>query len=70
MKRTQYQKILDYMDKHGSITPMDAFVDLRITKLATRISEMVRAGMEFTKTLESRKNRDGETVRYMRYSRA
>ena len=44
---TQREAIIDYITKFGSITPMEAFADLGITKLATRISEMRKDGMEF-----------------------
>ena len=37
---TQSERILKYINDFGSITPMQAFGDLGITKLATRISEM------------------------------
>ena len=43
-KQTQYESIYFYIKVHGSITPMKAFRDLGITKLATRISEMTRSG--------------------------
>lgn len=66
---TQAERILEYIDRFGSITPFDAFKDLGITKLATRISEMRRDGVEITKTRETSKNRFGESVSYMRYSR-
>jgi len=66
---TQYERILDYLDTFGSITPMEAFMDLGITKLATRISEMTAEGMEFNKERVKAKNRYGESVSYMRYSR-
>ena len=36
---SQYEMILDYIDRFGSISPMEAFMDLGITKLSTRISE-------------------------------
>lgn len=52
----------------GSITPMEAFMDLGITKLATRVSEMRRLGFEFDQKMEESTNRYGEIVRYMRYS--
>lgn len=65
---TQYEKILDYLKKFGSITPMDAFNDLNITKLATRISEMRRQGYEFNQRYEQHINRMGEKSYYMRYS--
>ena len=67
---TQGERILDYIDRFGSISPMEAFSDLGITKLATRISEMSQNGIQFEKTMEERKNRYGETTRYMRYRRA
>ncbi len=67
---TQTQRILDYIDEFGSISPLEAFRDLGITKLATRISEMQREGFKFEKTFEKSKNRFGETVRYMRYRKA
>lgn len=67
---TQGERILDYIDRFGSISPMEAFSDLGITKLATRISEMTQNGIQFEKTMEERKNRYGETTRYMRYRRA
>lgn len=66
---TQYDKILDYIDRFGSISPMEAFMDLGITKLATRVSEMTKNGYKFDKKLESTKNRYGESVHYMRYRR-
>ena len=66
---TQHEKILVYIDRFGSISPMEAFADLGITKLATRISEMRAEGMEFSQQMEKTKNRFGEPVHYMRYSR-
>ena len=67
---TQYDLILQYMDDFGSISPMEAFSDLGITKLATRISELSRRGYEFDKKMVSSKNRYGKAVSYMRYTRA
>ena len=66
---TQHERILDFIDRHGSITPMDAFLDLGITKLATRVSELIRGGVRIEKTQKSGKNRFGEPVRYMEYRR-
>lgn len=64
----QSDRILEYINEFGSITPFDAFYDLGITKLATRISEMSRSGIEFEKRYVKSKNRYGEPVYYMRYS--
>lgn len=63
----QREKILDYIRRFGSISPFEAFRDLGITKLATRISEMIRSGVEIVKIQESGVNRFGQPVNYMRY---
>lgn len=63
----QHEKILKYMNDFGSISPMEAFADLGITKLATRISEMRKDGIDFGQRMEFGKNRYGERVHYMRY---
>lgn len=63
----QHEQIYDYIEKNGSISPMDAFTDLGITKLASRVSEMRDAGTDIIGEWESTKNRYGKTVRYMRY---
>ena len=56
MKVTQRQLILKYIEDFGSITPMEAIFDLGITKLATRVSEMRRDGIQFKiDTVKSKK---------------
>lgn len=65
---TQHEAIYKYIERFGSITPMDAFSDLGITKLATRVGEMRASGTEIIGTWETAKNRFGKKVRYMRYS--
>ena len=64
---TQKDQIMDYLSRFGSITPMEAFADLGITKLATRVSEMSRDGVSFRRKLEKNVNRLGKKVVYMRY---
>lgn len=66
---TQHQRILQYIDDFGSITPMEAFQDLGITKLATRVSELIRDGERIEKEQVSGKNRYGDNTHYMRYRR-
>ena len=65
---TQAEMIIEYINEFGSISPMEAFRDLGITKLATRISEMRASGMSFNKEMVSTKNRYGKPCQYMRYS--
>lgn len=65
----QREQILDYLKRFKTITPMQAYGDLGITKLSTRISEMRRKdGMEFNIETVKSKNRLGRSVWYCRYS--
>lgn len=66
----QHKAILYLIIIRGSITPMDAFNELNITKLATRISEMKKIWVRFDQEYESRTNLLGYTSHYMRYRRA
>ena len=69
MKMTQKKAILDYMQEHGSITPMEAFSDLGVTKLATQISLMIRIdGLNIKKEMVQSTNRYGRPCHYMKYS--
>lgn len=65
---TQREAIIDYITEFGSITPMEAFSDLGVTKLATRISEMRKDGWKFKIETVKRKNRYGKPVYYCKYS--
>ena len=67
-KVTQHDRILDYMKEFGSITTLDAFRDLGITKLTTRVSEMRREGIKIEGKREAVKNRYGETCHINRYT--
>ena len=66
---TQKEMVLQYIKDFGSITPMEAFSDLGITKLATRVSEMKSEdGIEFKTEMVHGINRYGKPTRYARYS--
>lgn len=67
MKINQRQRIINYIHEFGSITSLDAYRDLGITQLATRIKELKEQGYEFETKWESNKNRFGEKVDYKRY---
>ena len=58
----QQQRIYGYMAQNGSITPMEAFRYLAITKLSTRIGEMKREGIRIGSEMVY-----GKDSRYMRY---
>ena len=64
----QHQRIIKYLKDYQTITPFQAFADLGITKLATRVSEMKRKGYVFNQELITTKNRYGETCQFMQYS--
>lgn len=65
--KPQHDRILRYMNEHGSITPMEAFSELGITKLSTRVGEMIADGIAIEKEREHGINRYGDKVSYMRY---
>ncbi len=65
---SQKQMVLDYMREFGSITPMDAFRDLGITRLAAVVCRLRREGHDIHTEREHGKNRYGQPTRYARYS--
>lgn len=67
MKTNQRQRIINYIREFGSITSKEAYDDLGITQLATRIKELKEQGYEFKTECENSKNRYGERVDFKRY---
>lgn len=63
----QEKRVLNYIKIYGSITPLDAFRDLGITKLATVVSRLKQKGITFYQQLDYSQNRFGEVCHYMRY---
>lgn len=66
-KPTQNQRILDYLGRHGSITQFEAFIDLGIMRLASRISDLKKQGYNIISRTETVKNKYGETCHIKRY---
>lgn len=64
---TQNNRALDYMRKHGSITTLDAFNELGVTRLSARISDLRADGHIIASKRESGLNRFGERTNYCRY---
>lgn len=60
-------RIIDYMKSHKSITSMDAFTDLGITRLSARIKELRESGYNISTIMIDGINRYGEPVRYGLY---
>lgn len=68
-KPSQCDRVLAYMEKHGSITPMDALMDLGVMRLASRISEIQNyGGIKIDKKMIAVNNRFGEKCHVMAYS--
>lgn len=64
----QKDKVRTYIERYGSISPLEAFQDLGITKLATVIGYLKREdGLKVYQRFIKTENRFGETVYYMRY---
>lgn len=65
--KTQKEKIIEHINKFGSITSYEAYIDLGITQLATRISELKEQGYGFVDEWITKKNRDGAVVSFKKY---
>lgn len=65
---TQNEKVLNYMEKFGSITQLEALSDLGIMRLASRISDLKKQDYKIKKEMVKSKNRFGENVQFARYS--
>lgn len=68
MKKTQCERILQYIEETGSITQMEALKEFGCMRLASRISDLKRQGVPVKRTMETAKNRYGEPISYARYS--
>lgn len=67
MKTTQCQRILDYMNQFGSISTLEAFRDLGVARLASRIHDLKGMGYNITSEIKSSKNRFGERTYFKSY---
>ena len=65
---TQCDRLLSYLQEYGSITQLEALRELGIMRLASRMSELKKEGVSFTKEMVSVKNRYGEKVSFARYT--
>lgn len=64
---TQCEHIMQYMQTFGSITTFEAFTELGCVRLGARISEMRKSGINIIGESETRRNRFGKLVTFMRY---
>ena len=70
MRKTQAQRVLDYIDEFGSITQLEALQDLGVMRLASRISDLKKQGYPIKSEIQAVKNRFEEPCYIKRYSLA
>lgn len=64
---TQRDRVLSYLRDFGSITSWQAYEDLGIMQLGTRIFELKKQGYKFTKEKVTKTNRYGNKCRFDKY---
>ena len=64
---TQCELVLNYIEEHGSITARQAY-KLGIMRLASRISDLKKAGFDIKSDTVKVKCRDGSVTYVSRYS--
>ncbi len=64
---TQNQRILDYIDRFGSITQLEALRDIGVMRLASRVSDLRRLGYPIVSDSVPVTNRYGEKCHVKRY---
>ena len=68
MKTTHKDRVLEYIRDFGSITSLDAFRDLGVTRLSASIWLLRHQdGLNILSKNETSKNRYGDKVTYARY---
>lgn len=65
---TQNDRILRHLRDYGSISSMEAVQEYGIMRLASRISDLKKAGIPIYREMVTGKNRYGENTSYARYS--
>lgn len=66
-KPSQCDRILLYMNQHGSITALDAMKEFGCMRLAARINELRKRGVGIRSTSQDTVNRYGDKVSISRY---
>ena len=67
-KLSQCEKIIAYMQRYGSITQLQAYVDIGCVRLPSRIHDLKRRGYAIHREMIKVKNRDDEYVPIAKYS--
>ena len=64
---TQNEMIINHPREYGSITKLEALRDYGCMRLASRISDIRKAGIKIIRLTETSRNRYGQKIRYARY---
>jgi len=67
--KTQKQDLLDYLSQHGQITRGQAFYELGIAELSSRIGELESDGYYIPRKRVIVRARNGRKAAVMRYGR-
>ncbi len=67
---TQCERVMAYIRKHGTITQLDAMLDLGVMRLASRISELKKRGEPIKTRMKTVYNRQQEKCLIAEYSLA
>lgn len=62
------ERVLDYIQTFGSITPLEAVRDLGYYRLSAAIHEIKQLGYSVKTEIKTGKNRYGQAVHYAKYS--
>lgn len=65
---TQCERIIRHLEHFGSITSVEAMKEYGIMRLASRISDLRKSGVEIKATLIKGINRYGEQTKYAIYT--
>lgn len=65
---TQCGRLMNYIEKHGSISTMQAIIELGIVNPSARVRELRAAGVKVITTMTESRNRFDEPVRYAVYT--
>lgn len=63
----QCERILEYMERYGSISNREAVIELGIGRLASRICDLRKEGYDITGETVKGKNKFGEETHFTRY---
>lgn len=64
---TQVERVVKYMQKHGSITQLEALTEISVMRLASRIAEIKKFRTVYDRFVKT-KNKYGEPIHYKEYS--